>query len=141
MLILSDFNQHGCVWISSMMSTDNFCIIEEPPKAHFCPSWGDGQGSGLHLKNNWFLSNLGIVYNYQCFKKKNNVLLCGWVGQSEKSMFLVFFSLNPDIPWYVSCLENIHFMLKNIHFICSHDIKFKYKNVLLNIPMMHCSTM
>ena len=74
-------------------------------------------------------NRLGIVYNYQCFKKKNNVLLCGWVGQSEKSMFLVFFSLNPDIPWYVSCLENIHFMLKNIHFICSHDIKFKYKNV------------
>ena len=94
-----------------------------------------------HLSKLIFFCALGTVYNYQCFKKKNNVLLCGWVGQSEKSMFLVFFSLNPDIPWYVSCLENIHFMLKNIHFICSHDTKFKYKNVLLNIPMMHCSTM
>ena len=78
----------------------------------------------------------GIVYNYQCFKKKNNVLLCGWVGQSEKNMFLVFFSLNSNIPRYVSCLENIHFMLKkqSFHLPCSYDIKFKYKNVFIKYP-------
>ena len=70
------------------------------------------------------------------FQKKNNVLLCGWVGQSEKNDFLVFFSLNSDIPRYVSCLENVHFMLKNNHFICSHGIEFmyKYKNVFIKYP-------
>ena len=58
------------------------------------------------------------------------------MGGSEwkKNMFLVFFSLNSNIPRYVSCLENINFMLKNNHFICSHDIKFKYKNVFIKYP-------
>ena len=65
------------------------------------------------------------------FQKKNNVLLCGWVGQSEKSIFLVFFSPNSNIPRYVSCLDNI---IHDHHLICSHDILFKYKNVFIKYP-------
>ena len=54
----------------------------------------------------------------------------GWV-RVNKSIFLVFFSPNSNIPRYVSCLDNI---IHDHHFICSHDILFKYKNVFIKYP-------
>ena len=54
----------------------------------------------------------------------------GWV-RVKKSIFLVFFSPNSNIPRYVSCLDNI---IHDHHFICSHDILFKYKNVFIKYP-------
>ena len=54
----------------------------------------------------------------------------GWV-RVKKSIFLVFFSPNSNIPRYVSCLDNI---IHDHHFICSHDILFKYKSVFIKYP-------
>ena len=54
----------------------------------------------------------------------------GWV-RVKKSIFLVFFSPNSNIPRYVSYLDNI---IHDHHFICSHDILFKYKNVFIKYP-------